>query len=476
MSTRRFFPCAGGRTLHAPTRRDFIYGLGASLGSVAFSALMAEETKALTSGGRPHFPGAKAKNVIFLMMEGGPSHIDTFDPKPKLEKLHLQEFTREGRQKSAMESGRRYFVRSPFKFIKAGKCGADMADNWTHLAGVADDLCFFRGCTVDSVNHPTAMYQMNCGNRFGGDPGLGAWVNYGLGSENRDLPGFIVLPEVSYPQGGAANWSNGYLPADFQGTPLRAKGSPILDLTPPAGVAQEQQRKNLDLMAKLNAAHAAQHPGHDELSARMNNYELAFRMQMQVPETLDLSTESEKTKEMYGIGKDATDAFGRKCLLARKLVEKGVRFVQLYNGSWDSHDYIERAHGNLVRGVDQPIAALIADLKQRGLLESTLIVWCGEFGRTPDNGVRGGTAYGRDHNPNAMTMWLAGGGCNAGHTIGATDELGMTAVEDKAHVRDFHVTLLRLLGLDDNKLTYYHAGRFKQLSQFGGTVIKKLIA
>ena len=476
MSTKPFFPCAGSRALHAPTRRDFIYGLGASLGSVAFSALMAEEAKQLSTNTQVHFPGAKAKNVIFLMMEGGPSHIDTFDPKPTLEKLHLKEFTREGKQKSAMESGKRYYVQSPFKFIKAGKSGADMADNWTHLAKVADDLCFFRGCTVDSVNHPTAMYQMNCGNRFGGDPGLGAWVNYGLGSTNRNLPGFVVLPEVSYPQGGAANWSNGYLPANFQGTPLRAKGSPILDLTPPGGVTQEQQRKNLDLMAKLNAAHAEQHPGHDELSARMNNYELAFRMQMQVPETLDLSKEDEKTKELYGIGKDSTDSFGRKCLLARKLIEKGVRFVQLYNGSWDSHDYIERAHGNLVRGVDQPIAALITDLKQRGLLESTLIVWCGEFGRTPDNGVRGGTAYGRDHNANAMTMWLAGGGCNAGHTIGATDELGMAAVEDKAHVRDFHVTLLRLLGLDDNKLTYYHAGRFKQLSQFGGTVIKKLIA
>ena len=476
MSTKPFFPCAGARALHAPTRRDFIYGLGASLGSVAFSALMAEEAKQLSANNQVHFPGAKAKNVIFLMMEGGPSHIDTFDPKPKLEKLHLQEFTRDGKQKSAMETGKRYYVQSPFKFIKAGKSGADMADNWTHLAKVADDLCFFRGCTVDSVNHPTAMYQMNCGNRFGGDPSLGAWINYGLGSTNRNLPGFVVLPEVSYPQGGAANWSNGYLPANFQGTPLRAKGSPILDLTPPAGVTKDQQRKNLDLMAKLNAAHAEQHPGHDELSARMNNYELAFRMQMQVPETLDLSKEDEKTKELYGIGKDSTDSFGRKCLLARKLIEKGVRFVQLYNGSWDSHDYIERAHGNLVRGVDQPIAALITDLKQRGLLESTLIVWCGEFGRTPDNGVRGGTAYGRDHNANAMTMWLAGGGCNAGHTIGATDELGMTAVEDKAHVRDFHVTLLRLLGLDDNKLTYYHAGRFKQLSQFGGTAIKKLIA
>ena len=439
MKKSPFFPCAGARALHAPTRRDFIYGLGSSLGSVAFSSLLAEEAKKNPMAPKPgHFPEAKAKNVIFLMMEGGPSHIDTFDPKPKLEKLHLQEFVREDKQASAMQGGKRYYVQSPFKFIKAGQSGADMADNWTHLAKVADDLCFFRGCTVDSVNHPTAMYQMNCGNRFGGDPGIGSWVNYGLGSLNQDLPGFIVLP--------------------------------------PAGVSAERQRKNLDLIAKLNTTHAAQHPGHDELAARMDNYELAFRMQMQVPETLDLSKEDAKTKELYGIGNDATDSFGRKCLLARKLIEKGVRFVQLYNGSWDSHDYIERAHGNLVRGVDQPIAALITDLKQRGLLDSTLIVWCGEFGRTPDNGVRGGTAYGRDHNPNAMTLWLAGGGCNAGHTIGATDELGMTAVEGKAHVRDFHVTLLRLLGLDDNKLTYYHAGRFKQLSQFGGEVIKDLIA
>ena len=453
-----------------------MYGLGASLGSVALTSLLAADKNHPLAPKQPHVPAANAKNVIFLMMEGGPSHIDTFDPKPLLEKMHLKEFVREGKQKSAMESGKRYYVRSPFSFIKAGKSGADMAENWTHLAKVADDLCFFRGCTVDSVNHPTAMYQMNCGNRFGGDPGIGAWVNYGLGSMNQDLPGFIVLPEVSYPQGGAANWSNGYLPAHFQGTPLRAKGSPILDLTPATGITPEHQRKNLDLIAQLNTAHAAEHPDHAELAARMDSYELAFRMQMQVPEVLDLSKEDNKTKELYGIGKDDTDAFGRKCLLARKLVEKGVRFVQLYNGSWDSHDYIERAHGNLVRGVDQPIAALITDLKQRGLLESTLIVWCGEFGRTPDNGVRGGTAYGRDHNPNAMTIWMAGGGCNAGHTIGATDDLGMEAVEGRAHVRDFHVTLLRLLGLDDNKLTFYHGGRFKQLSQIGGQVIKDLIA
>ena len=374
-----------------------------------------------------------------------------------------------------MESGKRYYVQSPFTFRRHGESGADMAENWTHLAGVADEICFFRGCQVDSVNHPTAMYQMNCGNRFGGDPGLGAWVTYGLGSMNQNLPGFVVLPEVSWPQGGSANWSNGFLPAYFQGTPLRPKGSPILDLNPPVGVTAEHQRRNLDLLARMNQRHAAQHPDQEDLAARLESYELAFRMQTEVPDAIDLSREDQKTLSMYGIGNGATDTFGRKCLLARKMVENGVRFIQLYNGTWDSHDYIERAHGNLVRAVDQPIAALISDLKQRGLLESTLIVWCGEFGRTPDNGVRGGTAYGRDHNPRAMTIWLAGGDCNGGHTIGATDETGMTAVEEVHHVRDFHVTLLRLLGLDDNKLNYYHAGRFKQLSQFGGNVIEKLI-
>jgi len=284
-----------------------------------------------------------------------------------------------------------------------------------------------------------------------------------------------VLPEVSYPQGGAANWSNGYLPAFFQGTSLRPNGSPILNLHPPKHVTPERQRRNLDLLARMNQRHANAHPEHQQLSARLESYELAFRMQTEVPNAIDLSDESAKTLAMYGVGSDATDAFGRKCLLARKMVEKGVRFVQLYNGTWDSHDYIERAHGNLVRGVDRPIAALITDLKARGLLDSTLIVCCGEFGRSPDNGFRGGTAYGRDHNPDAMTIWLAGGGCNAGHTIGATDETGAMAVEEVHHVRDFHVTLLRLLGLDDNKLTYYHAGRFKQLSQFGGNVIDSLI-
>jgi Protein of unknown function (DUF1501) len=319
------------------------------------------------------------------------------------------------------------------------------------------------------------MYQMNTGSRLGGDPAFGAWTTYGLGTENADLPGFVVLPEVSHPQGGPANWGNGFLPADFQGTPLRPAGSPILDLAPPAGVTRDHQRANLDLLATLNAAHAAGHPAKNDLDARTASYELAYRMQAVVPGLMDISQEPRSTRDLYGIGTEPTDSFGRKCLLARRLVEKGVRFVQLYAGSWDSHDYIEKAHGSLVRRVDKPIAALLADLKRTGLLADTLVVWAGEFGRSPDNGVRMGTAFGRDHNPKAMTVWLAGGGVKAGHTIGATDETGAEAVEGVRHVRNLHVTLLHLLGLDDNKLTYYHGGRFKQLSQFGGQVIRELV-
>jgi hypothetical protein len=375
-----------------------------------------------------------------------------------------------------MSSGKRYFVQSPFEFIKAGQCGADICSEWTHLKERVDDICFYRGAQAESVNHPTACYHINTGNRFGGDPGIGSWVTYGLGSQNENLPGFVVLPRSSYPQGGAANWSNGYLPAQFQGTPLRPEGSPILDLNPPKGVSRQRQRANLDLLAKLNQGHLAARPGRSELEARLNSYELAYRMQMEVPEILDLDGESEATREMYGIGKTKTDAFGRKCLLARRLVEKGVRFVQAYAGNWDSHDYIERAHGSLIRSVDRPIAALLKDLKQRGMLDETLVIFCGEFGRTPDNGLRGGgKSYGRDHNAKAMTMWFAGGGTKGGHTVGATDELGAEAVECVHPIRDVHVTLLHLLGLDDNRLTYYHAGRFKQLSQFGGEVIQELI-
>ena len=456
--------------LASPSRRDFLYGLGAGLGATAFNSLLQAAER------RPHH-AAKARNVIFLFMEGGPSHIDTFDPKPELTKRHLQEFQRSGEMESAMSSGKRYFVKSPFDFINAGQSGADMCVEWKHLKDCADDICFFRGCQVESVNHPTACYHVNTGNRFGGDPGVGAWVTYGLGSANDNLPGFVVLPRTSYPQGGAANWSNGYLPAQFQGTPLRPQGSPILDLNPPKGVTRERQRADLDLLASLNRQHLDRRPDRSELEARMQSYELAYRMQTEVPDVLDLKGEDPKTLEAYGIGKGRSDAFGRKCLLARRLVEKGVRFVQAYAGNWDSHDYIARAHGNLIASVDKPIAALIKDLKERGMLDDTLIVFCGEFGRTPDNGLRGGgKSYGRDHNAKAMAMFFAGGGTKGGHTVGATDEIGATAADRVHHIRDVHVTLLHLLGLDDNKLTFYHAGRFKQLSQFGGKVIRELIA
>jgi hypothetical protein len=466
--------------LHAyPGRREFLYGLGATLGTAAFNALLRAESRSTVgplSARPPHHP-AQARACIFLFMEGGPSHIDTLDPKPKLRQLHLQEFVRQDRRSSAMEQGKRYYVQSPFRFRKVGRAGIDLCEPFTHLAGVADELCVYRGCQAESVDHPTACFHMNTGNRFGGDPAIGAWTAYGLGTENQNLPAFVVLPEVAYPQGGAANWSNGFLPAHYQGTPLRPAGAPLLDFYPPPGVSRSQQRANLDLLAQLNAADLQRNASDSDLAARMESYELAFRMQAEVPGLLDLSREGARTTERYGLGRPETESFGRRCLLARKLIEKGVRFVQIYATGWDSHDYLERSHAARIRAVDQPIAALLGDLKQRGLLESTLVVWTGEFGRSPDNGLRGGgAAAGRDHNAKAMCVWLAGGGVRAGHVIGATDDLGAKAVEVVHPLKDLHVTLLHLLGLNDNQLTYFHDGRYKQLSQTGGTVIKELLA
>ncbi|MDH3243782.1 MAG: DUF1501 domain-containing protein [Saprospiraceae bacterium] len=465
-------------------RRGFLYGLGSSLGAVALSSLLAcdnSNSSDSTSGRRGfkqvpmHVP--KAKHFIFLTMEGGPSHIDTFDPKPTLDQYHLSKFERSGEQFSAMSSGERYYVKSPFRFRKAGKSGVDMCEPFVHLAEVADEICFYRGCQAQSVNHPTAMYHLNTGNQFGGEPSMGAWWSYGLGTLSDNLPSFVVLPELAFPQGGVANWSNGFLPPRYQGTPLRQSGPPILHMQPPPGVSHYHHRSKLDLLREMNEEHQQKHAFHDELSARIENYELAYRMQMSVPDLLKIDDEPNEVRSLYGIGHKQTDSFGRKCLLARRLVEKGVRFVQLYSSGWDSHDFLERAHGNLIRSIDKPISGLITDLKRRGMLDETLVVWCGEFGRTPDNGIReGGVAYGRDHNPDAMPIWMAGGGVKAGHVIGATDELGEKAVEVVHPLRDLHVTLMYLFGLDDNKLTYFHGGRYKQLSQFGGKVIHKLIA
>ena len=458
------------------SRRDFIYSLGASLGSVAFSSMLQadEVNSSPLSPKQPMLP-AKTKNVIMLFMEGGPGHMDTFDPKPELSRLHKQESTLAFGQ----ETGFKFFVGSPFKFRKVGSNGIEMCDQWKHLADpyVADELCNYRGCQAESLNHPEALFHMNTGSRLGGDPALGAWANYGLGTENQNLPGYVVMTELALPQGGPTNWSNGFLPPYYQGTRLRPEGSPILDLAPQGFKTREHQRRALDELAWLNEQHLQSIGDTDErLSARMENYELAFRMQTEVPGVIDLASESQKTQEMYGLDDADTKVFGRQCLMARRLVESGVRFVQIFSGGWDSHDYLERGHTSRIKSVDKPIAALIRDLKQRGMLEDTLVIWTGEFGRTPDNNKRGGVySLGRGHNSQAMTMLFAGGGVKPG-VVGATDELGSTAVECVHPIRDLHVTLLHLLGLDDNKLTYFHGGRYKQLSQFGGEVIKEIIA
>jgi hypothetical protein len=463
-------------------RREFLYGLGASLGSVALSSMLHADEKVVKSvvEQSPLAPKTpllkpKAKNVIMLFMEGGPSHVDTFDPKPKLNSMHLEESTRT----KGLATGKRFYVGSPFKSRKVGQSGIEMSDQWQYLADpeIADELCVYRGCKAESLNHPEALLHMNTGSRLGGDPGLGSWVTYGLGSENQNLPGYVVMTELALPQAGPANWTNGFLPAYYQGTRLRSKGSPILDLNPPSFKSRAHQRKALDMLAKLNSEHADRHPEHADLKARMESYELAYRMQMSVPGVVDIKSEPEHLKEAYGFNRKETAEFGRQCMMARRLVEEGVRFVQIFSGGWDSHDYLEKGHSSRIASVDQPIAALIKDLKQRGMLEDTLVVWTGEFGRTPDNNYRGGvTSLGRGHNADAMNMWFAGGGTKAGTVVGGTDDIGAEAVDCVHPIRDVHVTLMHLLGLDDNKLTYFHAGRYKQLSQFGGELIPEIIA
>ena len=396
-------------------------------------------------------------------------------PNQNLTRLHKQE----SKLKAGQETGFKFFVGSPFGFNKVGSNGIDMCDQWKYLADpfVADELCNYRGCQAESLNHPEALFHMNTGSRLGGDPAVGAWTTYGLGTENQNLPGYVVMTELALPQGGPTNWSNGFLPPHYQGTRLRPEGSPILDLAPPAFKSREHQRRALDELARLNESHLQSLDAADQkLQARMESYELAFRMQSEVPDVVDLAKESQQTIDMYGMEDPETQVFGRQCLMARRLVESGVRFVQIFSGGWDSHDYLERGHTARIKSVDKPMAALIRDLKQRGMLEDTLVIWTGEFGRTPDNNKRGGVySLGRGHNNRAMTMLMAGGGVKPG-IVGGTDELGSSAVECVHPIRDLHVTLLHLLGLDDNKLTYFHGGRYKQLSQFGGELIQELIA
>jgi hypothetical protein len=454
------------------TRRDCLYGLGSSLGALAMTDLLAKEAAGPLAPKKPmHAP--KAKAVIMLFMEGGPSQMDTFDPKPKLTAKHKTQ----SRRSAGLATGFRFYVGSPFKSRKVGQSGLDMSEQWVHLPEVADELCNYRGCQAESLNHPEALFHMNTGSRLGADPALGSWINYGLGSENQNLPGYVVMSELALPQGGSRNWSNGFLPAHYQGTRLRPTGSPILDLHAPKHKTRAHQRRALDELAFLNQRHAKKHPEHADLSSRMESYELAYRMQAEVPGVIDLKGEPEHIREAYGMNKKETAKFGRQCLMARRMVEKGVRFVQIFSGGWDSHDYLERGHSSRIRSVDKPMSALIKDLKERGMLDETLVIWTGEFGRTPDNTRRGGVySLGRGHNIDAMSMLLAGGGIKKGAVVGATDDIGASATEVVHPIRDLHVTLLHLLGLNDNKLTYFHGGRYKQLSQFGGEIITDLIA
>jgi hypothetical protein len=424
---------------------------------------------------------AKAKNVIFLMMNGGPSQVDTFDFKPALEKYAGLPLPPE--KKFINSGGRKMGFLTPAfrKFRPGGASGLLISDYFPRVREHADELAVIRSCHTDSHAHGSALVAMNTGKTFIGRPSLGSWAVYGLGNENQNLPGYVViLDKRGGPISGQPNWSSGFMPAGYQGTLFRPAGSPILDLQGPGHLDGGPQREQLDLLAKLNHEHLDARPGWRDLAARAESYELAFRMQAEAPEAVDLSAETEETKRMYGVGVAPTDEFGRNCLVARRLVERGVRFVQLYSGgghlddTWDAHVSIEDNHGRHAAEVDQPIAALLTDLKRRGLLESTLVVWGGEFGRMPFSEGKG--EKGRNHNPYGFSMWMAGGGVKGGVAYGETDEFGFEAVVDKVHLADVHATILHLLGLNHEMLTFFHQGRDERLTDVSGRVVRDIIA
>ncbi|MFO1064819.1 MAG: DUF1501 domain-containing protein [Pirellulales bacterium] len=500
MWTKKMQPSIDGSSPKFPcgrTRREAIWQMGGGFAGLALTALLEADgffakhaVAASPLGSSPsasnplapkpaHFAGAKS--CIFLMMNGGPSHIDTWDYKPELEKLAGKSMPTD---KKFINSGGRavgYLAPSVRKFRPGGESGLMVSDFFPRVRKHADKLAVIRSCYTDTHAHGSALVQMNTGKPLIGRPSIGSWVTYGLGSENQDLPGYVVmLDKRGGPIGGQPNWSSGFIPASFQGTLFRPAGTPILDLAPPPGVTREMQRGELDLMAELNKTHAAARPGAAELAARAASYELAFRMQAEAPEAVDLAQESAATLEAYGVDQPATSEFGRNCLIARRLVERGVRFVQLYSGgghleeTWDAHESVEKNHTRHAGETDQPIAALLTDLAQRGLLDSTLVVWGGEFGRMPFS--EGVGQPGRNHNPYGFSMWLAGGGVKGGMAYGETDELGFAAVTNRVHVHDIHATILHLMGLDHTRLTYFHQGRDDRLTDVFGNVITDVCA
>jgi hypothetical protein len=462
-------------------RREFLKSFAYGIGGFALADLLHADTEAGNplAPKKPHFPG-KAKSVIFCFMEGGPSQMDLFDPKPALQKYHGQalpaEFTKD--LKLAFTKPTAAALASPRVFQPCGQSGLMISDYLPHLQEVADDICLVRSMHTEAVNHHPGQLFLFTGSIQFGRPTAGAWVTYGLGSESKNLPGFVVLSSGVGTSGGASNFMSGFLPSTYQGTMFRNGGDPILYLSNPEGVSQASQRASLDAVKELNEARMAK-TGDPEIASRIANYELAYRMQMSAPELLDFSKESKETLAMYGIGEEKTNQYGTNALLARRLVERGTRFVLMMDASWDTHTNLNKKLKEKVDATDKPVAALIKDLKQRGLLDSTLVVWGGEFGRTPMSEIRNTSDpenAGRDHHPTGYSMWLAGGGIKGGQVIGETDELGFTITKDKVHVHDLQATMLHCLGLDHLKLTYNHMGRDFRLTDVGGEVVKRMLA
>ncbi len=468
-------------------RRRFLYRNMAGIGATALLNVLNQNAMAGPRENSPLMPKqphhvAKAKSCIFLSMLGGVSQMDTFDPKPALDKFDntVMDWSKEkNTDQPNLFAKPRLFLKSTFPFQKYGKCGMDVSSLFPNLAQCVDDMAFVRSVQTENGNHPAAVFLMNTGVVIPGKPSVGAWTTYGLGTENQNLPAFVVLPDFrSLPFSGSQQWGPGFLPASYQGTVLRWKGDPILDLKPSSDVTPQIQAAEMDLLRSYNQDFISRHFTNPDLQGRMDSYELAYRMQAEVPSVLDIDGEPEATREMYGMNDPVTASFGKRCLMARKLVEKGVRFVQLYtpSQSWDGHTEIVKNHTKNALETDKPIAALLRDLKRRGLLDSTLVVWMGEFGRTPDNPADLRKQAGRDHNTRAMTMWFAGGGAKPGTLVGATDDLGFKAVQDIYRMRDVHATILHLMGLNDMRLTYYSAGRNQRLTDTGGKVITQVVA
>ena len=459
------------------TRREFLWQGGCGFGAAALSSMLAKDNVLSAADNQPgslnplaaklpHF-APKAKSVIFLFMYGGPSHMDTFDYKPKMtgmdgKTVDVKTFGRGGKR----TGGR--IVEPRWKFSQHGECGKWVSSLFPNLANHVDDIAFLHSMTADSPIHGSAMLMMNSGKILSGSPALGSWVNYGLGSENENLPGYVVmLDPKAGPISGAKNWSSGYMPASYAGTVFRGQGSPILNLSRPDGVSEAMQREMIDSIQTANNRHMESRVHNSDLASRIASYELAYKMQSAAPESVDLADEDEKTKQLYGIDNPETNDFGTRCMIARRLVDRGVRFIQLYSGgahnddNWDAHGDLELNHNRHAGRTDLPIAGLLKDLKQRGMLDETLVVWGGEFGRQPTAEYAKGS--GRDHNSYGFTMWMAGGGIKGGVSYGTTDELGAAAVEKPLHVKNLHATVLQLMGLDPNNLSYFFSGLDQKL-------------